>query len=1093
MKDNKKLEKTLSTIILGLVIGFFYFWFVISPALALPSVQILGEYTVGGGRTATTSDNAKLTIDGSKPLAMPDLGSSVTSCLSISSTGKVSTTTCVGIDGSGTSTQIAFFSDSDTITSSPNFVWDNTSQTLIIDGSSTYSGNVGIGTVTPNAPLEVEGALPGSVGGFQSGILHITNSDTSQYANSVITGHNASSSKQLWYLGSTTGSNDNIAFINRQSGTLSFSTNNTQRLTIDSSGNVGIATTTPAYTLDVEGTLGVSGVATFSSTASFGGVVTGVTPTASAHLATKEYVDTAIAELRFDLFLENTENSGIGDPYNPINTYTLQELNPGGSTQTLTSTSTSSGADQFLFAFSTGTDLPLSEIEVGLVDGHFHFNKSSVGGVDIVMYWTLVHRTTGGSETILATSEDSPSLTDVATAYDLHANIAAAQAIDSTDRLVVKVYADVTGGGGRTVTLSLEGDTNSHVSVTVDTGVLSSIFARQDKNLSDLDSTSTARTNLGLVIGTNVQAWGANLDTISGLATTTNNIIYGSNASGWLVTNSTSTEATILGLGSNAYNSTAYLTSAITSLNGLTGATQTFASTTGIHASSSGTIHQLVLRESLQDISGLAVTNSNFIVGDGTNWVAETGATVRTSLGLAIGSNVQAWDDDLDDIAALTPTKGDILTTAGTNWADFAIGSDGKVLTASSSATNGISWEAVTAGGIDGSGTSTQIAYWSDADTLTSNGNFTWNSTSSTFTVTGSSTFSGNVGIGTSTPQEPLHIVADSGDTVIRLEENSGGNYVTMKVDSSGNLEFYQDTPLKLLEFIRSSVQSGFYGGSESAPSVSFYDDLNTGMWGGSDKLQFSAGGVEFITLVESVAGQDELVFNEDGDDIDLRVERSGDTHALFLQGDTGFFGVATATPAYALDVHGDIRFAGSGTALYFPDGTSQTTAAAGGTAYNTFELELNPAGAGTATSSPAGSNKLIGTNWTTHTLDYDNSSDEFAFWNKKLPTFTAVNVCTFEYSGLSASTGTSTTALTFRSIAADEVYDATTNEVSATSAIAIGTANDLFTDSFTMATATIGSAEHLVFELGRDVSDSHDTLGGDFRYLSGTFYCTYR
>ena len=36
----------------------------------------------------------------------------------------------------------------------------------------------------------------------------------------------------------------------------------------------------------------------------------------------------------------------------------------------------------------------------------------------------------------------------------------------------------------------------------------------------------------------------------------------------------------------------------------------------------------------LQDISGLAKTNNNFIVGDGSNWVAESGATVRTSLGL---------------------------------------------------------------------------------------------------------------------------------------------------------------------------------------------------------------------------------------------------------------------------------------------------------------------------------------------------------------------------------------------------------------------------------------------------------------------------
>ena len=36
----------------------------------------------------------------------------------------------------------------------------------------------------------------------------------------------------------------------------------------------------------------------------------------------------------------------------------------------------------------------------------------------------------------------------------------------------------------------------------------------------------------------------------------------------------------------------------------------------------------------LDDISGLAVTDGNFVVGDGANWVAESGATARTSLGL---------------------------------------------------------------------------------------------------------------------------------------------------------------------------------------------------------------------------------------------------------------------------------------------------------------------------------------------------------------------------------------------------------------------------------------------------------------------------
>ena len=46
----------------------------------------------------------------------------------------------------------------------------------------------------------------------------------------------------------------------------------------------------------------------------------------------------------------------------------------------------------------------------------------------------------------------------------------------------------------------------------------------------------------------------------------------------------------------------------------------------------------------LADIAGLAVTDGNFIVGNGANFVAESGATVRTSLGLAIGTDVMAYE-----------------------------------------------------------------------------------------------------------------------------------------------------------------------------------------------------------------------------------------------------------------------------------------------------------------------------------------------------------------------------------------------------------------------------------------------------------------
>lgn len=70
----------------------------------------------------------------------------------------------------------------------------------------------------------------------------------------------------------------------------------------------------------------------------------------------------------------------------------------------------------------------------------------------------------------------------------------------------------------------------------------------------------------------------------------------------------------------------------------------------------------------LADIAGLAVTDNNFIVSNGTNWVAETGATARASLGVSIGSDVQAFDAGLDAIAGLAVTNGNFIVGNGTTW-----------------------------------------------------------------------------------------------------------------------------------------------------------------------------------------------------------------------------------------------------------------------------------------------------------------------------------------------------------------------------------------------------------------------------------------
>lgn len=74
--------------------------------------------------------------------------------------------------------------------------------------------------------------------------------------------------------------------------------------------------------------------------------------------------------------------------------------------------------------------------------------------------------------------------------------------------------------------------------------------------------------------------------------------------------------------------------------------------------------------DEIHDVQITSIANNDILQYDSATslWKNVTPATARTNLGLAIGTNVQAWDVHLDQIAALNPTADNFIVGNGTSW-----------------------------------------------------------------------------------------------------------------------------------------------------------------------------------------------------------------------------------------------------------------------------------------------------------------------------------------------------------------------------------------------------------------------------------------
>lgn len=133
----------------------------------------------------------------------------------------------------------------------------------------------------------------------------------------------------------------------------------------------------------------------------------------------------------------------------------LSPLTITGNTETISI----SGNTGLIDAYITPPNQPaITSIPSGLWVMHGHFQFSAVDGLNYI-HWDVYRRTTGGSETFLFRMSTPDITTTASTEYQVETVQLASTGWTTTDRLVVKIYAQTTGGA-KTVSMIYGSTTN---------------------------------------------------------------------------------------------------------------------------------------------------------------------------------------------------------------------------------------------------------------------------------------------------------------------------------------------------------------------------------------------------------------------------------------------------------------------------------------------------------------------------------------------------------------------------------------------------------------------------------------------------------
>ena len=171
--------------------------------------------------------------------------------------------------------------------------------------------------------------------------------------------------------------------------------------------------------------------------------------------AVKTYVDNIAGGTSLDFFLSNTV-SDVATYYTLLN-------NPSPDAESNVATAITTNPTTVKTFATISTEPSITTLVSGVYTFHIHAAQTA-GTKASTFYANLYTRTSGGAETLRATSESSATLSGVSTDYDLHFTVSSDISINATDRIIVEILGVPAGAGtDPTITIYMEGTTASRI------------------------------------------------------------------------------------------------------------------------------------------------------------------------------------------------------------------------------------------------------------------------------------------------------------------------------------------------------------------------------------------------------------------------------------------------------------------------------------------------------------------------------------------------------------------------------------------------------------------------------------------------------